>query len=630
MSKKTDEDYTDISTEDINSVIGVLRSAARKAAEDSDVKTARLFELAITAVNSYLHLVSLIQLKKTKLKTLRRLLFGSKSERSPKDNNNSDPEGVTPDKSDDDNNNEGGSAPNTPGATTNNVPNDGSAPSTQGPDDNKDIYPPSEEKRKGGGGKNGHEAYSGSTEIRCPLCESKSPGSICPECNKHKLYTLPEVTTIRLMGSAPVTALKFIQERSGCTCGMQYLGDPPSIYEDILYDKKYSPSALSSIIHQKFDLGVPYGALGTYQENLGIPLPASTQSNKIREVEYVFSSIFERIQQIAANMDLVGFDDTGVKILEGRENKDGEKSIKGHGSVFVCSNIDNEKVVVLYYLNFDHAGKELLKFLNHRSEDSAPMISICDGLGSYETPVAQSKVEGCNCNTHARRKFFLYDENDFLCNIIIESYKVIYKNEKKCKELDYNATARMEYHAKNSTDALDNIYDTCKFITLPPNSSELLGLREKLNIPEYVIPSEPNSDLNTYGKYVLKRWKELTNFIKIPGVPLDTNYVERMVKSIIEVRKKGLFFKTLNSAINAGKILSVLETAKINKVNSFDYVEFLLTHPEEASKNPSIFLPWNYQANRLYSVKKPLTILPEMMPSYNHRSSVAPGVHAPP
>ena len=188
----------------------------------------------------------------------------------------------------------------------------------------------------------------------------------------------------------------------------------------------------------------------------------------------------------------------------------------------------------------------------------------------------------------------------------------------------------MEYHKNNSSVALDNIYDTCKFITLPPNSKELPKLRDKLNIPEYIIPSEPNSDLNTYGNYVLKRWVELSNFTRIPGVPLDTNYVERLVKSIIEVRKKGLFFKTINSAINAGKILSVIETAKINEVNSFEYVEFLITHSDKVVENPERFLPWNYQAHNLYSVKQPLTIHPGMMPSHNHRSSTTPVAHGPP
>jgi len=103
-----------------------------------------------------------------------------------------------------------------------------------------------------------------------------------------------------------------------------------------------------------------------------------------------------------------------------------------------------------------------------------------------------------------------------------------------------------------------------------------------------------------------------------------------MVKSIIEIRKKGLFFKTINSAKNAGQILSVIETAKVSGVNSFDYTEFLLTHPKEVVAHPEKFLPWNYQIHRLYSVKQPLTIDPEMRPSYNRHSSIILEAHGPP
>ena len=83
--------------------------------------------------------------------------------------------------------------------------------------------------------------------------------------------------------------------------------------------------------------------------------------------------------------------------------------------------------------------------------------------------------------------------------------------------------------------------------------------------------------------------------INIPGVPLDTNYVERMVKVIIRIRKNSLFFNNIGSARYSGEILSVLETAVQSQVNVFDYVEFLLAHKEDVAKSPRDYLPWLYK-----------------------------------
>lgn len=47
----------------------------------------------------------------------------------------------------------------------------------------------------------------------------------------------------------------------------------------------------------------------------------------------------------------------------------------------------------------------------------------------------------------------------------------------------------------------------------------------------------------------LKRhWKELTLFLRVPGVPLDSNAVERALKKAILHRKASLFYKTANGA----------------------------------------------------------------------------------
>jgi len=606
--------------EEISSTRNILATILAKNSTTVEIneQTSRALRLALGIIDSYLYLLNLLGGKTTTIKKLKRLIFGNKSEKSKKGDDNSGGGGQG-----NSGNSSSGPMISGEGSTGPNNPPLGGENRTQGVNPNNVGEQKKKKKRTGGNGRHGHDDYTGATVIKCPLCETEMPGAICPACGEHKLYSLPSISSIRLIGAAPVLGVKFEQDRSGCVCGAIFYGKAPAGYEDLFTDKKYTPSALSSMLHQKYDLGVPFGALSTYQSKFGIPLPASTQANKINDCLAPIEAIFNELIRLGANMDCIGFDDTPIKILEGRITEEGNKSLKGHGSVFICKNIDRDQAIVLFFLDFNHAGKSFLKILQKRQQDCPPLICICDGLPSYESYVEEDNIIGCNCNVHARRQFFDHDpkEEDLYCSLIVGQYRTVYKNEKFCVEQKMSAVQRQEYHAANSTKAMETIEAVCQLITESPDSPNVNILREQLKLPEYAGPSAPNSDLYGYADYVLSRWTNLTNFLTVPGVPLDTNYVERMVKAIIDVRKKSFFFKTVKSAQDAGKVMSVIETATISGADSNDFMKFVLEHPQEVIESPGLFLPWNYQAHHLYKVKQPFAILPGMMPPGGPRSS---------
>ncbi|MES2615960.1 MAG: hypothetical protein V4591_11170 [Bdellovibrionota bacterium] len=67
-----------------------------------------------------------------------------------------------------------------------------------------------------------------------------------------------------------------------------------------------------------------------------------------------------------------------------------------------------------------------------------------------------------------------------------------------------------------------------------------------------------------------------------------------MLKSIIRHRKNSLFFKTQIGAAVADILTTILFTAKVNDINSVDYLRHLLLHKNLWTKNPQEWLPWNY------------------------------------
>lgn len=94
---------------------------------------------------------------------------------------------------------------------------------------------------------------------------------------------------------------------------------------------------------------------------------------------------------------------------------------------------------------------------------------------------------------------------------------------------------------------------------------------------------------------MLNHWEGLTQFLRIPGAPLDNNILERILKTIIRVRKNSLFYKTEYGAYIGGMFTSLIQTCQMNGVNPFDYLISLAKNSSAVFKSPQDWLLWNYQ-----------------------------------
>jgi len=65
----------------------------------------------------------------------------------------------------------------------------------------------------------------------------------------------------------------------------------------------------------------------------------------------------------------------------------------------------------------------------------------------------------------------------------------------------------------------------------------------KLYLEEQKPEFEPNSVAGKAIDYILNRWTQLSQFLRQPHAPLDTNIVERALKLVIQVRKSSMFYK---------------------------------------------------------------------------------------
>ena len=94
---------------------------------------------------------------------------------------------------------------------------------------------------------------------------------------------------------------------------------------------------------------------------------------------------------------------------------------------------------------------------------------------------------------------------------------------------------------------------------------------------------------------MLKHWKELTLFLREPGVPLDNNICERALKKAIINRKNALFYKTERGARVGDLYMSLIHTCQLCDANPFEYLVTLRENSDAVKEQPALWMPWNYQ-----------------------------------
>jgi transposase len=445
----------------------------------------------------------------------------------------------------------------------------------------KDGPPPNApEKPKPGHGRNGAQAYGGARRI--PIAHaSLKPGDHCPECRKGKVYEQKEpALCLRVVGQAPLAATVYELERLRCNlCGQTFEAEAP---EDV-GEKKYDESAAAMIGLLKYGSGIPFYRLEGLEENLGIPLPASTQWEIVAESAELIRPAWGELIRQAAQGEVLYNDDTAMKILaltrasphspQGERETSSLRERTGQFTSGIVSTRQGQRIA-LFFTGRKHAGENLAQVLAHRAAGRAAPIQMCDAL-ARNLPGKLETIVG-NCLAHGRRHFVEVTPNfPQECRFVLETLGKVYSYDAQAAEQGLSPEARLRFHHLHSAPVMEKLL------------AWLQGQFEERK-------AEPNSGLGTAMTYLLRHWERLTLFLRQAGAPLDSNLVERALKKAILHRKNSLFYKTENGAEVGDLFMSLIYTCELNHANPFEYLTELQKHAEELAKNPAAWMPWNY------------------------------------
>ena len=131
-----------------------------------------------------------------------------------------------------------------------------------------------------GHGRNGAGAYVGGEKVQVAH-PSLQGGDACPRCKKGKVYETSEPSRlVRIRGQAPLGARVYELQKLRCNlCGEIFTAPaPPEVGS-----QKYDAESAAMIALLKYGSGLPFNRLERLQGSLGIPLPAATQWEIVRD-----------------------------------------------------------------------------------------------------------------------------------------------------------------------------------------------------------------------------------------------------------------------------------------------------------------------------------------------------------
>lgn len=430
---------------------------------------------------------------------------------------------------------------------------------------------PKKQKKAKGHGRNSHRSYTGAERVRIPH-PSLRPGQECPDCKKGRLRLKKEpAIAIAVTAQPPVGAVVHEMEQLRCdTCGKLFTAPTPPEAGT----QKYDPSVGVMAGLMRYGSGMPFYRLERLQKSLGVPLPSSVQWEQVMRVSESLKPVFEELKKQAAQAPVLFSDDTGMRVGSLRHEIQAEKEAERTG-IFTSGIVGKleDRCVSLFFTGRKHAGETLSEVLELRDTDQPAPIHMCDGLDRND-PKGHETVEA-QCNVHARRHFVdLEKYNPEECRKVIESFSKIYEVEARTKGM--SPEARLREHQEHSG----------------PVMEELREWFAELTDGKKV---EPNSGLGGAIKYMTKRWAKLTQFLKIPGAPLDNNECERVLKRCILHRKNSLHYRNARGAEVGDVFMSVVETCRANGVNPFDYMMAIVRNEAAAKTASGAWMPWNYK-----------------------------------
>jgi transposase len=342
-----------------------------------------------------------------------------------------------------------------------------------------------------------------------------------------------------------------------------------------------SASAIAFVMSQKFVYGLPLYRQGQQWKRLGVEISRQTMSNwMITCSERWLKLLYQRMHEYLLLRDILHADETTLQVLHEPDRPADSKSY-----MWLYRTGREGPPIILYEYQTTRAGKHPEAFL----KDFKGKYIHVDGYAGYERI---PRITLIGCWAHGRRYFS-------------EAIKAMPKIQKDTPTTAEEGLAFCNKLFKIEVDLHDSTAEERFEGRLKQSKPILDEFKEWLRKQSQRVV--PKSALGKAIFYCRNQWDKLEGFMKDGRLELDNNRSERSIKYFVIGRKNFLFSNTPKGATSSAIIYSIVETAKENNLDPFEYLKFILEQlPNidlEDKTEIDKLLPWSERLPADCSVK---------------------------
>jgi transposase len=330
-----------------------------------------------------------------------------------------------------------------------------------------------------------------------------------------------------------------------------------------------SPGLLAHIAVAKYQDGLPLFRMETIFARLGIHLPRNTMANWMIKSRELLQPLYNLLNDQLLESGYIHMDETPVQVL-----KEPDKTAESKSYMWVRKTGDPNQPIVL----FDYASSRRADVAESLLPDYQGYLQTDDYAG-YNKVAKAKGVTQLGCFAHARRKF-------------IDAQKVAPSKKGKISKADMavQMIAKLYVIEKAIKEkSTEQRYDVRQQKSKP----QLEKIKSWLD--KTLLNTLPKGKTGQALAYTHKNWDKLTEYIKDGRLNIDNNPVENAIRPFAIGRKNWLFSDSQKGADTSAMLYSMIETAKANHIEPYQYLRTVFTKLPQAETLEAIeaLLPWN-------------------------------------
>jgi transposase len=389
----------------------------------------------------------------------------------------------------------------------------------------------------------------------------------CPHCGGALRRIGEEVSETLDYVPGRFKVIRHVREKLSCRACDTVIAAPAP--DHAIARGRAGAGLLAHIAISKYDDHLPLYRQAEIFARAGVELETSTLSGWIGATVAALNPLVDTLAIEVMASDTLHVDDTPVPVLAPGTGK----TKTGRLWTYVRDErpfAGTRPPAALFFYSADRKGEHPRRHL----KDFRGVIHA-DGYAGFNELFAGNRIAEAACWAHVRRKFF-----------------------------DVHAATASPI-AKDALDRIGELYKIDKTVTgLPPEQRRQERQKRSQPIAEALVAwaaetlpkLSRKSELAKAFRYMRSRWKGLLRCFDDGRLGLDNNPAERALRGVAIGRKNYLFAGSDAGGRRAAALYSLIETAKLNRVNPQHYLTDVLARiADHPARQIADLLPWNWK-----------------------------------